>query len=251
MKNKISIITTIILTLVFIFVASSVSARENDENKIGVDSDIKIQTISNQVESSIKVELYGEEDEGREIGNREGADNSKKENIDESDNDSDDEEEMDDDSDDEDEEDGKDQRKRVSEERRSAVANAVQEMLQVAERVGGIGEQVREVAKNQIKTHEELELELESLESRRGLVKFLIGPKYSQIKVAQELLEQNREQIQKLGEIKAQIKTANDQKVLDEQIQLLENANIEIENSIEISRKGFSLLGWMMKIFSK
>lgn len=253
MKNKISIITTMVFALVLIFVAFNVNAREDDENKLGVDGDIKIQTIGNQVESSVKVELYGDKDEDL---NKEDHESDNEEEMDDESDDEDmdesDDNEMDDENDDEDsEESDEDNSKRMSEERRSAVANAVQEMLQVAERVGGIGEQVREVAQNQIKTHEELELELEALESRSNFIKFLIGPKYNQIKVTQKLLEQNREQVQQLSEIKAQLKAESDQKVLDEQIQLLERANIEIEGSIESSQKGFSLLGWMMKIFSK
>lgn len=139
----------------------------------------------------------------------------------------------------------------MSEQRRSEVANAVQLMLQVADREGGIGEQVRLIAQNQNKNQEEIENNLEQVENRGGVAKFLIGPNYGQINKAEKLLEQNRENISQLNEIKTQLTNEADAQIIANQIEVLEQANVQIENSLKNAEKGFSLFGWMFKLLSK
>jgi len=139
----------------------------------------------------------------------------------------------------------------TSEQRRSQVANAVQEMLQVAERNGGIGQQVRTIAQNQNQNQEKIEASLQKVQSRSGFAKFFVGPNYGEINNAKKMLEQNREQIQQLNQIKNQLVNQGDQQQLTEQIQVLEQANLQIENSLGTAQKGFSLLGWMFRWFAK
>ncbi|MFA5207775.1 MAG: hypothetical protein WC428_03880 [Candidatus Paceibacterota bacterium] len=133
--------------------------------------------------------------------------------------------------------------------RRSQVSNAVQEMIQVAERSGGIGEQIRTIAQAQNQNQIKLEESIEKVQKRSNLVKFIAGPDYREISNAEKILEQNREQIQQINQIKMQLENSADQQVLTEQVQLLEVANLEIENVLNNSQKEFSLLGWMFKLF--
>ena len=139
----------------------------------------------------------------------------------------------------------------VAQQRRSQVANAVQEMLQVAERNGGIGQQVKTIAQTQTQNQEKLEASLQKVQSRSGFAKFFVGPNYGEINNAKKILEQNREQIKQLNQIKTQLSNQGDQQTLTQQIQTLEQANLEIENSLGTAQKGFSLFGWMFKLFSK
>ena len=139
----------------------------------------------------------------------------------------------------------------MANERRSEVANAVQKMLQVADRSGGIGEQVRVIAQNQEENQEELEVSLEKIQKRGGFVKFLIGPKYGEINNARKMLEQNKLEIQELNELKDQLTNQAEQDALAEQIEVLEEVNLEIENSLNTGQKGASMFGWMFKLFSK
>lgn len=138
-----------------------------------------------------------------------------------------------------------------AEQRRSQVANAVQQMLQMADREGGIGQQVRTIAQTQTQNQEKLETSLQKVQNRSGFAKFFIGPNYGEINNAQKLLQQNREQIASLNQIKTQLANEGDQQILAQQIQTLEQANLQIENSLNQSQKGFSLLGWMFKLFAK
>ncbi|MFA5746561.1 MAG: hypothetical protein WC926_00590 [Candidatus Paceibacterota bacterium] len=135
--------------------------------------------------------------------------------------------------------------------RKSQVANAVQQMLQLADRNGGIGEQVRIIVQTQTQNQEKIEANLEKIQGRSGFAKFFIGPNYGEINNAKRTLEKNKEQIKQLNEIKNQLSNQGDEQILTEQIQTLEQANLQIDNSLEESQKGFSLLGWMFKWFAK
>lgn len=137
----------------------------------------------------------------------------------------------------------------VAEQRRSKVANAVQEMLQVAERNGGIGQQVRTIAQTQNQNQEKLEASLQKVQSRSELVKFFVGPNYGEINSAKKILKQNREQINQLNQVKNQLANQGDQQTLTEQIKTLEQVSLEIENSLGTAQKGFSLFRWMFRLF--
>jgi len=135
--------------------------------------------------------------------------------------------------------------------RRSQVANAVQEMLQVAERNGGIGEQIRTIAQNQNQNQEKIEDSLTKVQKRNTFTRFIVGPNYGEINNTQKILEQNRQHIEQLNQIKDQIIDQVDQQQLLEQIQALEQTNLEVESSLGEAQKGFSLLGWLFKAFSR
>ncbi len=135
--------------------------------------------------------------------------------------------------------------------RRSSVANAVKEMLQIADRSGGIGEQVRVIAQSQNQNEEKIESGIEKIESRGSLTKFFIGPNYSEINSIKKVLEQNKEHLIQLNEIKTQLLNEVDQQMLSEKVRVFEQNNLEIENSLNASEKGFSLLGWMFRFFAK
>lgn len=258
MKNKNTILALLVFTFVLVFLAVEVKAEEDKglkaENmfQVGVSNqgeDIQIQVQNegqiqaqneNRVESKVQVRVEGDLDDDDD-GIEDSSDSL------ESEDESEDEEE--------DEKPSKSEkaenRKKESEERKSSVALAVQEMLLVADRTGGIGEQVRVVAQNQVQVQAELENKLENIEKQSSLSKFLFGPKYSEIKVAKEILVQNREQITQLNQVQVEITNEADQKILMEQIELLERASMEIEASLDASEEGFSLFGWLAKVFVK
>jgi len=135
--------------------------------------------------------------------------------------------------------------------RRSQVANAVQVMLQVADRDTGIGEQVRAIAQTQTQNQDRLEVSLDKVQSRNAFTKFFIGPNYGEINNVKRNLEQNREQVRLLNQLNTQVANQGDQQQLMEQVRVLEQANAEIESSLGVVENGFSLLGWMFRLFAK
>jgi len=139
----------------------------------------------------------------------------------------------------------------IAEQRKNQVANAVQEILQVAERNAGIGQQVRVIAQVQNENQEKLEASLQKIQSRRGFIKFFIGANYGEIDNAKKALEQNREQIKQFNQIESQPVNQDDQQKLTEQIRVLEQANLQVENSLNTAQKSFSLFGWLFRLFVK
>lgn len=140
---------------------------------------------------------------------------------------------------------------KILEQRRSTVADAVQEMVKVAERNGGVGQEIKTIAQAQVQNQEKLETSLQKVQSRSGFAKFFVGPNYGEINNAKKLLEQNREQIKQLDEVQNQLANKSDKQKLMEQVQLLEQTNQEIENSLNTSQKGFSLFGWFFRLFTR
>ncbi len=133
----------------------------------------------------------------------------------------------------------------------SQVSNAVQEMIQIAERNSGIGQQIKTIAQAQNQNQIKLEESLGKVQNRSGFVKFFVGPNYGEINNAQKIIEQNREQIQQLNQTMSQIANQSDQQTLTEQIKILEQSNIDIESALRNSEKGFSLLGWAFRLLFK
>ena len=134
--------------------------------------------------------------------------------------------------------------------KRSMVANAVQSMLQLADRNGGIGQQVKVIAQSQNQNQVKLEKSIEKIESRGGIAKFFVGPNYGEIKASQETVNQNKEQIRQLNQVKTQLSNEGDQQQLTEQIKVLEQANQEIETLLLNAQEGVSLFGWLNKLIS-
>ncbi len=131
------------------------------------------------------------------------------------------------------------------------VANAIQEIINVAEHNSEIGQEIKTIAQTQIQNQEKLETGIQKIQSRGGFAKFFIGPNYSEIKNSQKLLEQNKEQIQKLNEIRTQIANQGDQLQVIEQIQAIEQVDQQIETLLNESQKGFSLFGWVVRLFNR
>ena len=135
--------------------------------------------------------------------------------------------------------------------RRSRVATAVQALLAVADREGGIGEQVREIAKSQQNSHGEAEDALEQAKERKGWVKFLIGPNYKQISLVEDRLEEINQQLEELKDLRGKLTNPEDSTLLDSQVQAIAQLQSELQSEVEDSKKGFSLFGWLAKFFSK
>lgn len=136
-------------------------------------------------------------------------------------------------------------------ERRGEVANAVQQLLQVADSNQTVGEQIRVIAQNQNQNHEKLEQSLQTVQNRNKFLRFLIGINYGEAKNAEGLVEQSKAKIQELEQLKTQITDSAQLAKINEQIKALQDINTEVETALKESEKSFSLLGWAFKLFSK
>ena len=137
------------------------------------------------------------------------------------------------------------------EQRRSRVANAVQEMLAVADRNPGIGQQVRTIAQNQNQEQEEMEGALQTTKKRSGIVKFFIGPNYKELKKVEDRLENHKNRLEELKGLRAQLENSADAEVLTQQIQTMEQIGAELENEVNQEKQGISLFGWLFRWMAK
>lgn len=142
------------------------------------------------------------------------------------------------------------ERIRVNEERRSQVANAVQTMLQAADKLeGGLGIQVREIAQAQNRIQEQIELGLDKLQNTNKIARFFFGPKIKDVDTLEEQLTLHEE---KLEELKTSVASIDDEEIkvqLEEQIQTMEEVKTQIQTAINEETSSFSLFGWVKKLF--
>lgn len=237
MRNK--ILFASVLAAACVFAVSAYAADANGNGRSGNSGRVQVETVDQggayggaydgiQVQAQVRVEE--EERDENEMENRERGEKGEKA---------------------EDQESSSTASSTIAEQRRSKVANAVQEMLKVAERNGGIGEEVRVIAQEQNQNHEKLEASLKKIQGRSVLAKFFLGADYKELTSAEGILEQNREQIQQLNELKNQITDPAEQQKLIQQIQALEEVSLQIENYLKDSEAKFSLFGWLVKRITK
>lgn len=132
----------------------------------------------------------------------------------------------------------------------SEVSKQVQLLLQV-KTTGGIGEQVREIAREQNQAQNQIGDELKKLENRNGFYKRLFGPDYKAIKNLNRQIEQNQLRIRLLEQLSNQVQNQAGQTQLQETIQALNEQNTLLREQMKAEEKINSLFGWLFKLLAK
>ncbi len=133
----------------------------------------------------------------------------------------------------------------------SNVASEVEELLSTKTEPDGIGEQVRQIAQQQKTAQQEIQVELEKVDSRDGLLKSIIGPDFQALKNMQKQMEQNQLRIQQLARLQNQLTNQGDITRVRETIQALTEQNTALTDRINLEQRSGSLLGWLFKLFAK
>jgi len=132
----------------------------------------------------------------------------------------------------------------------SKVAEQVQLLLQT--RIsGGIGEQVRVIAQEQNQAQTQIRNQVNKLNSKSKLARFLTGSDYGAIKNLMQQLEQNRLRIQQLEQLQNQLSNQGDITMVQETIQALIQENTSLQELITAEEKTFGLFGWLFKFFAR
>ena len=138
-----------------------------------------------------------------------------------------------------------------AESHRSIVATFVQSLLDVADREGGIGEQVRVIARQQNEQKEQAADEIEAVESRNKIKTFLLGSDYKNLGALRSNMVQTRNQIEQLNRLIVKAENDEDKAQLQTQLQALGQEQAKIDDFITQNESKFSLFGWAIKLFSK
>lgn len=142
------------------------------------------------------------------------------------------------------------QRNEKALENMSEVAKYVQELLQTRT-TGGIGEQVRQIARSQNQAQEEIQEQLHKLDTKGKLARLLTGTDFGAIKNIKAQLEQNRVRIQQLEKLQTKLTNQADLKTIREAIQAMIEANASLQERIGNEEQAGSLFGWLFKFFNR
>jgi hypothetical protein len=141
-------------------------------------------------------------------------------------------------------------RNQKANEHMSAVAAKVQELLQIRTS-GGIGEQVREVARLQNQAQEQIQTDLGKVQTRSSLMKALIGTDYGATKRLEAQLEQNQLRIEQLEQLMTQLYNQGDITMVQETIQALIQENTSLQEVIAAENQVRSMFGWLFRWFAR
>ena len=136
-------------------------------------------------------------------------------------------------------------------EHRSAVANFVQNLLDVADRqaLGGIGEQVREIARQQNASEDVVTPLMEKIKNKNKIRKFLFGTDFQATKEIKEEMFAARQRLSELAKAKDEIVDPEEKASLETQRKnFQENVN-NVLSEVEAEEGTFSLFGWVKKMF--
>ncbi len=132
----------------------------------------------------------------------------------------------------------------------STVAGFVQSLLQVADRQGGIGEQVRTIAQQQNQSASTTIQSMEKIQTRNKVKTFLAGSDYKNLGALRSETVQTRNRLEQLNKLMENVQNEGDKTELQNQIQTLEQEQTRIESFIKAQEGKFSLFGWLAKWIS-
>lgn len=139
----------------------------------------------------------------------------------------------------------------TSAEHRSVVATFVHSLLEVADREGGIGQQVRVVARAQNQSASTTLQAMEKIETRSKFKSLLIGTDYKNLGTLRSEMVQTQSRIEQLTRLAERTQNEADKTELQNQIQILEQEQTKINNFIKSQEGKFSLFGWLFRFFNK
>jgi len=210
MKNKILIIG--VLVLVFVFAVNAYAIGQNNGTGEGSQNQEQTQTANQGEDSQIQVQTQEQNQEQVYQQQQKGQINAQQ--------------------------------------HRSTVANFVQSLQGVADREGGIGEQVRTIAQQQNQSEETTIKAMEKVQTRSGVKTFLIGSDYKNLGALRSEMVKTRNRLEQLNKLMENVQNEGDKTELQNQIQTLEQEQTKIESFIKAQEGKFSLFGWLAKLLT-
>ncbi|MCK4540211.1 hypothetical protein KAU09_03605 [Candidatus Parcubacteria bacterium] len=136
-------------------------------------------------------------------------------------------------------------------EHRSAVADFVQNLLDVADRqsLGGIGEQVREIARQQNASEDKVTPNLEKVKNKNKVRKFLFGTDFKKTKEIKKEMQEAKKRLNELEKTKDEVDNSADKAIIEEQIKSFQDNINNVLKDVEDEEKKFSIFGWAKKMF--
>jgi len=131
------------------------------------------------------------------------------------------------------------------------VSDQVKELIETTGAKGGIGTKVKEIAQNQEKNQEKIKMSYEELKNRGSLVRLFMGSDKKLIQSLEQMIEENKEIIRQLEELKLQTKNSSDLQQLQETIDLMIYQNTSLGEKISKEKQVNGLFGWFVNLFNQ
>ncbi|MBU1110544.1 hypothetical protein KKB83_02925 [Patescibacteria group bacterium] len=114
-----------------------------------------------------------------------------------------------------------------------------------------LGNRIKSKAQEQVQAHQEIQQQLDNLDARKGVARWLAGPDYKAIQELETLKEQNQLRIQQLNSFKLETQNQAEESMLQNTMQAIEQENTALQEKIETEGQTKSLFGWMFRFFAK
>ncbi|EKD46875.1 MAG: hypothetical protein ACD_67C00031G0001 [uncultured bacterium] len=134
---------------------------------------------------------------------------------------------------------------------RNTMAVFVRSLLAIADREGGIRQEVRVIAEQQNETKDRASDLINAVESRSKVKTFFIGTSYKNLGELRSQMVQTKNQIDQLKRLADKAENEQSKAELQAQIQVLEQQEAGINTFIAQNESKFSLFGWAIKLFRK
>lgn len=145
----------------------------------------------------------------------------------------------------------KEQGRAVGQEHRSSVSNIVQKLTDIAGKDSNIGVEVREVAKEQEDSAKRAEEAMDKVEKTGKFRTFFIGTDYKNIGAVRSELVTTQNAINRLTKAMERATNVDVKAELQKQIDALKAIKAKAEVFIKDHEGQFSILGWVVRLFSK
>jgi hypothetical protein len=135
------------------------------------------------------------------------------------------------------------------EEHRSEVARFVQTLLSSADRLGGIGEQVRVIAREQSSTTKQTVDAIKAIEERSPLKIFLAGSDYKNIGVVRSQIANTESRLERLQAELAKEGDTAAVMAIQAEIQTIKDEQAKLETFLKANEGKSGLFGWLVRLF--
>lgn len=135
------------------------------------------------------------------------------------------------------------------EEHRAAVADFVENLLEVSDNEYAEREQIRTIAQEQNQSASTTIRAMEKVQTKSKIGTFLFGSDYKNLGTLRSETVQTRNRIEQLNRIMENAQNEGDKTELQNQVQILEQEQTKIENFVKSQESKFSLFGWLVKLF--
>jgi len=134
---------------------------------------------------------------------------------------------------------------------RSTTSLVVKSLLSIANRDGGIGAEVRLVAREQASTSAKVKEDMDDLNSESKVKVFFFGPDYKNLGELRSTIVTTENHIARLEKVQNRAVSTSVKADLQVQIEALKAQASSTQAFIDANESKLSLLGWFVRIFSK